>query len=70
MSLDMQMEDDDYEYDEDSSRPRNLKRDDEEEDGDEPPKDELANEKRGYSSRERAMIEAWLRQNRPATSEE
>ena len=59
------MEDDDYEYSEESSSSRSVKHDDEES-ADEPPKDDLANQKRGYSSQEKAMIEAWLRQNRPA----
>jgi hypothetical protein len=63
------MEEDDYEYDDDSSRSRNTKQDDEETE-DETPKDELANQKRGYSSQEKAMIEAWLRQNRPTNSEQ
>lgn len=60
------MEEDNYEYNDDSSRSRDRKQDDEET---ELPKDELANQKRGYSSQEKAMIEEWLRQNRPAGSE-
>ena len=68
--MDKYMEDDDYEYNDDSSRSRNRKEEEDEASEEELPKDELANEKRGYSSQEKAMIEAWLRQNRPTNSEQ
>ena len=63
------MEEDDYEYNDNSNSSRNTKQDDEETE-DETPKDDLVNEKRGYSSQEKAMIEEWLRQNRPAGDEQ
>ena len=60
---------DDYEYVDDSNRSRDRKQDDEGTE-EEPSRDELVNEKRGYSSQEKAMIEEWLRQNRPADSDQ